>query len=72
MLADPKPQTELGNPNAVFIGIIIFTALFIAGNARRIMSGRSNDIWMGVGQSAIWLPIFGYFGYREYRKIKGR
>jgi hypothetical protein len=36
------------------------------------MSGRSNDVWIGVGQSAIWLPIFGYFGYREYRKIKGR
>lgn len=69
MLADPKPQTELGNPKAVLIGIIIFAALFIAGNIRRIMSGRSDNVWIGVGQSAIWLPIFGYC---EYRKMKSR
>lgn len=67
---DAEPQTELGSPKAVLIGIIIFAALFIAGNTRRIMSGRSNEVWIGVGQSAIWLPIFGYFGYREYRKMK--
>lgn len=69
---DEESQTERGNPKAVLIGIVFFTVLFIAGNTRRIMSGRSNDVWIGVGQSAIWLPIFGYFGYREYRKIKGR
>ena len=67
-----ESQKERGNPKAVLIGITIFTVLFIAGNTRRIMSGRSNEIWIGVGQSAIWLPIFGYFGYREYREMKSR
>ena len=69
---DAESQKERGNPKAVLIGIIIFAALFIAGNIRRIMSGRSDNVWIGVGQSAIWLPIFGYFGYREYRKMKSR
>ena len=65
-------QPRLGNPKTILIGISIFTALFIAGNVRRIMSARSNDLWIGIGQMVIWLPIFSYYGYREYRRMKNQ
>jgi hypothetical protein len=65
-------QLSLGKPKAVLIGIAIFTALFIAGNIRRTMTARSNDVMIGVGSMVIWVPIFIYFAYREYRRMKNR
>jgi len=70
---NPMPRTELGNPKAVLLGITIFGVLFIAGILRRIvMPARSNDVWIGIGQMVIWLPIFTYYAYREYRRMKKR
>lgn len=69
---NPKQEMELGTPKAVLIGITIFGLLFVVGNLRRIMSARRSDVWIGIGQTAIWLPILVYFGYREYRRMKNR
>ena len=67
----PANRSELGKPKYVLIGILIFGALFIIGNLRRILTpSESKDVWIGVAQMVIWLPILSYFAFREYRRAK--
>jgi hypothetical protein len=35
-----------------------------------LMPSGPNDIGIGVGQMAIWLPVFGYLAYREFRRMR--
>jgi len=65
----PKP-TPKGSPTALMV-ILGFVGLLVIGDVRMILTPSGpNDVWIGVGQMVIWVPIFGYLAYREFRRIR--
>ena len=71
-LAPTKPA-PIGSPTTTLIVIAIFVILLVIADVRMIlMPSGPNDIWIGVGQMVIWLPVFGYLAYREFRRMKAK
>jgi hypothetical protein len=71
-LAQPIPPKPIptGSPMALFV-IVGFVTLLVIGDVRMILTPSGpNDVFIGVGQMVIWVPIFGYLAYREFRRIR--
>jgi hypothetical protein len=67
----PKKPSPIGSPTTTLVIIAIFTILLTIADIRLIrMASKPNDVWIGVGQMALWLPVFGYLAYREFRRMK--
>lgn len=65
----PKP-IPTGSPIALF-GILGFVTLLVIADVRMIlMPSGPNDVWIGIGQMVIWVPILGYLAFREFRRMR--
>jgi len=69
--ASASPQrARLGKPRTTLLLIAIFAILLVISDVRRIRTPSDpNDVWIGIGQMAIWLPGLGYLAYREYCRM---
>ena len=66
----PKPA-PIGSPRTTLIVITVFVILLVIADVRKILTPSGpNDAWIGVGQLVIWVPIFGYLAYREFRRMR--
>ena len=45
--------------------------LLVVADVRMILiPSGPNDVWIGVGQMVLWVPVFGYLAYREFRRMR--
>jgi len=67
---EPTPSTP-GSSVRTLIVIAIFGVLLAIADVRTIlMATGANDVWIGVGQMVIWLPVCVYAAYCEVRRMK--
>ena len=68
----PKPS-PIGSPTTTLIVMVVFVILLVITDVRMIpIPSGPNGTWIGVGQMVIWVPIFGYLAYREFRRMHGK
>jgi hypothetical protein len=53
------------------MAIVGFVTLLVIADVRMILTpSGQNDVFIGAGQMLIWVPVFGYLAYREFRRIR--
>ena len=63
----PGDTTGFLNPKFGLTLAVILALLVIQGDVRVILKG---DLWDGIFQMAFWLSLIGYYGFREYGRMK--